>query len=160
MGTPRLRPEADIATAGASAAPLTRVAWRSFRRMLRYGCVGVAISLLYSLAVIACMQAPQLMTPTTASVLAFIVTLPVAYLAHRRITFSDRPYDTRQPLRFAFSTSTSFIVAVGGMYLITEVAGRNYLFGIAWNWLIIPVTNFLTYMFWVFRGARTKGKAA
>ena len=132
----------------------------SRRRMLRYGCVGIAISLLYSLAVIACMQAPQPMTPTMASVLAFIVTLPVGYLAHGRVTFSDRPYDTLQPLRFAVSTGTSFIVAVGGMYWITEIAGRNYLLGIAWNWLIIPATNFLTYMFWVFRAARSKGNAA
>jgi putative flippase GtrA len=137
-----------------------RMAWATFRRMLRYGCVGIAISLLYSLAVIACMQAPQPMTPTMASVLAFVVTLPVAYLAHGRVTFSDRPYDKFQPLRFAFSTGTSFIVAVGGMYWITEIAGRNYLLGIAWNWLIIPATNFLTYMFWVFRVARSKRKAA
>jgi putative flippase GtrA len=155
-----LPPEVESATVRSVAVPLTRMAWRSFRRMLRYGCVGIAISLLYSLAVIACMQAPQPMTPTMASVLAFIVTLPVGYLAHGRVTFSDRPYDTLQPLRFAISTGTSFIVAVGGMYWITEIAGRNYLLGIAWNWLIIPATNFLTYMFWVFRAARSKGNAA
>jgi putative flippase GtrA len=129
------------------------------RRAMRYGCVGFAISLLYSLAVIACVRLLQPISPTAASVIAFLITLPISYLAHGRISFSDRPYDTFQPLRFAVSTATSFVVAVGGMYWITDIAGGSYLLGIAWNWLIIPAVNFLAYMFWVFRAARNKGRA-
>lgn len=156
MGARQLPPEVESAAVGVVTVPFARVAWALLRRVLRYGCVGIAISLLYSLAVIACMQAPQAMSPTMASVLAFIATLPVCYLAHGRVTFSDRPFDMFQPLRFAFSTGTSFIVAVGGMYWITEIAGRSYLLGIAWNWLIIPAMNFFSYMFWVFRVARSR----
>lgn len=37
---------------------------------------------------------------------------------------------------------------------------RNYLLGIAWNRLIIPTMNFLTYMFWVFRESQRKGRTA
>jgi hypothetical protein len=58
------------------------------------------------------------------------------------------------------STTSSFIVAVGGVYGITEIASRNYLLGIAWNWLIIPTMDFLTYMFWVFRESGRKGRTA
>jgi putative flippase GtrA len=126
------------------------------RRVLRYGCAGIAISLLYSLAVIACVRVLHPISPTIASIIAFIIIVPVAYLAHGRVSFSDRPYDTFQPLRFAVSTTASFTVAVGGMYWITEIAGHSYLLGIAWNWLMIPTMNFLTYMFWVFRAARNK----
>ena len=82
--------------------------------------------------------------------------VPVAYLAHGKISFSDRPYDKFQPLRFAVSTTASFIIAIGGMYWITEIAGRSYLLGIAWNWLMIPVMNFLIYMFWVFRASKAE----
>jgi putative flippase GtrA len=129
------------------------------RRVVRYGCVGVTISLLYGLAVIAFMRVLHPISPTAASVAAFLVTSPLSYLAHRRVSFSDRPYDSFQPLRFAFSTVTSFVVAVGGMYWITEIVGQSYLLGIAWNWVIIPTMNFLTYMFWVFRTTRNKGGA-
>src|SRR4051812_41662514 len=126
---------------------------------MRYGCVGVAVSLLYSLAVVGCMWALNPISPTVASVIAFLVTLPVSYLSHRRVSFPDRPYDSFQPLRFVFSTAVAFIVAVGGMYWITEIAGRSYLLGIVWTWLIVPAMNFLAYMFWVFRATRNKGGA-
>jgi putative flippase GtrA len=128
--------------------------------VLRYACVGGAIALLYSLTVIVCMQVLDPISPTMASIVAFIITLPGSYIAHGRVSFSDRPYDGFQPLRFAFSTTTSFIVAIGGMYWITEIADRSYMLGITWNWLIIPAMNFLTYMVWVFRVARSKRRIA
>lgn len=146
--------EADSAAVGSLAALLVRADRVLLRRVLRYGCVGLAISLLYSLAVIACVQMLQPISPTVASILAFVVVLPVSYLAHGRVSFSDRSFDKFQPLRFAFSTAAAFVVAVGGMYWITEIAGRSYLLGIAWNWMIMPAMNFLAYMFWVFRTAR------
>lgn len=120
-------------------------------RVLRYGAVGLAISLIYSLTVIAAMHVLRPIGPTMASILAFGVVLPFSWLAHGRISFGDRPRDRFQPIRFALSTAASFAIAVGGMYWITAVAGRSYLLGIAWNWLIIPAANFVAYMFWVFR---------
>jgi putative flippase GtrA len=155
-----LRHEADSATVGTVAALLVRLEPAFLRRVLRYGCVGLAISALYSFAVIACVQLLHPISPTMASIVAFIIVLPVSYLAHGKVSFSDRPYDNFQPLRFALSTATSFIVAGGGMYWITEIVGRSYLLGIVWNWLIIPLMNFLTYMFWVFRTARNKERTA
>lgn len=148
--------EADGAAGGPVAALLMRADRVFLRRVLRYGCVGLAISLLYSLAVIACVQLLRPISPTVASILAFVAVLPVSYLAHGRVSFADRPFDTFQPLRFAFSTAAAFVVAVGGMYWITEIAGRSYLLGIAWNWMIMPTMNFLAYMFWVFRTGRSR----
>ena len=46
----------------------------------------------------------------------------------------------------------SFVISVGGMFLITEVMWLSYLFGIAWNWISVPAMNFGIYMFWVFHG--------
>ena len=126
------------------------------RRILRYGGVGVAISLLYSAAVIAAVHVLRPIGPTLASVLAFGAVLPISWLAHGRVSFGDRPRDAFQPLRFAVSTTASFVIAVGGMYWITAIAGRSYLLGIAWNWAIIPAMNFIAYMFWVFRRAQNR----
>lgn len=121
------------------------------RRIVRYGCVGFGIALFYSLVVIICVRVVPSLSPTMASIAAFVMTLPLSYLAHGRVSFADRPFDSFQPMRFAVSNAMSFTVAVGGMYGITELAGQSYLVGIAWNWIIIPAMNFLTYMFWVFR---------
>lgn len=126
-----------------------------FRRVLVYGCVGVGVSLFYSFAVVAFVHLFYPLSPTIASIVAFGTTLPVAYFAHARISFADRAYDTFQPLRFALLTAASFVVSIGGMYWITEIAGRSYLLGIAWSWFIIPLMNFASYLFLVFRTVRT-----
>ena len=125
------------------------------RRLARYGSVGLAVSLFYSLAVIAFVHFWPPLGPTVASVIAFIVALPIAYFAHRNISFFDSQRDTFQPLRFAVTTAASFVLAVGGMYWITEIARRDYLLGIAWNWLVIPAVNFVVYIVWVFRATQT-----
>jgi len=125
------------------------------RRIARYGAVGLAVSLFYSLAVIACVHFWPPLGPTLASAIAFVVTLPIAYFAHRNISFFDSQRDAFQPLRFAVTTAASFVLAVGGMYWITEIAGRDFLLGIAWNWLCIPAVNFVVYIVWVFRATKT-----
>ena len=153
-----MRHEVSLAGRGPVAALVARLDRTFVRRVGRYGCVGVAVSVFYSLAVIACVRGLHPITPTEASVIAFVLTLPVSYLAHGRVTFADRPADKFQPLRFGLSTAMSFVVAVGGMYWITEIAGRSYLLGIAWNFLIIPGTNFLVYLLWVFRPIRNTGR--
>lgn len=129
-------------------------------RILRYGGVGLAVSLIYSLAVIVAVHVLRPIGPTAASVLAFGIILPMSWLAHGRISFGDRPRDAFQPLRFALTTTASFVIAVGGMYWITAIAGRSYLLGIAWNWMVIPAMNFTIYMVWVFRSARNTGSTA
>ena len=147
-------PDADSPMARPVAAWLVHLVSPAIRRVLIYGCVGVAASVFYSLAVIAFVHLLHPISPTVASIVAFGTTLPIAYFAHARISFSDRAYDTFQPLRFTLFTAASFVVSIGGMYWITEIAGRSYLLGIAWNWLIIPAMNFISYLLWVFRTAR------
>jgi nitrite reductase/ring-hydroxylating ferredoxin subunit/putative flippase GtrA len=120
-------------------------------RIWRYGIVGLAVSVAYSLAVVLAVHLLPTHNPTAASAVAFAVLLPIAYLAHRSVAFSDAAADALQPLRFAVSTTATFLIAVGGMYTVTEIFGRSYLFGIALNWALIPAANFLIYLFWVFR---------
>ncbi len=120
-------------------------------RIWRYGIVGLAVSVAYSLAVVVAVHALPTHNPTAASAVAFAALLPIAYLAHGSVAFSDAAPDPFQPLRFAVSTAATFLIAVGGMYAVTEIFGRSYLFGIALNWALIPAANFLIYLFWVFR---------
>lgn len=120
------------------------------KRVLRYGIVGLVISIVYSLAVVLVVQF-DMRNATGASALAFAVIQPVAYYAHRHVTFSDAGHDPFQPARFAVTTVSTFLITIGGMYVVTSVLGRSYLVGIALNWALIPALNFLIYMVWVFR---------
>jgi nitrite reductase/ring-hydroxylating ferredoxin subunit/putative flippase GtrA len=120
-------------------------------RTLRYGVVGFAVSVAYSLAVVLAVHSLPTHNATLASAIVFAVMLPIAYLAHRSIAFYDAPPDPFQPLRFGVSTVSTFLIAVGGMYAVTEILGRSYLLGIALNWALIPAVNFLIYLYWVFR---------
>jgi nitrite reductase (NADH) small subunit len=136
-------------------------------RTLRYGIVGFAVSVAYSLAVVLAVHSLPAHSATLASGIVFAVMLPIAYLAHRSIAFFDAKADPFQPLRFAVSTVSTFLIAVGGMYVVTEILGRSYLLGIALNWALIPAVNFLIYLYWVFRvgahrsvATRTLGCAA
>lgn len=136
--------------------PGARAAIGVVARMLRYGAVGVAVSVAYSLAVILAVRELPGHDAAWASAIAFALLLPLAYLGHRHIAFGDAARDPFQPLRFGVSTTSSFVVAVGGMYLVTEVLGRSYLVGIALNWALIPASNFLIYLFWVFPVTRVE----
>ena len=128
-------------------------------RVLRYGMVGLAVSLVHSLMIVACVYLLAPLSPTIASAVSFVILLPLTYVVHRDITFADRAGDRFQFLRFATTTASSFTIAIGGMYVITELLHRSYLLGIAWNWLAIPGVNFLVFMIWVFRHPARDGAA-
>lgn len=152
MPPPEPRPDALDAVLAVLPAPL--------RRLARYGVMGVAVSLFYSLTVITLVASRTRLDPTLASVIAFVLTLPVGWLAHRGVSFADRPRDRLQPLRYGLTTGASFAAAVGGMYVITRLAGLSFLLGIAWNWVIIPLANFAAYLMFVFRAPRAGDSAA
>lgn len=128
---------------------------RFFGRILRYGVVGIVISVIYSLSVVALVDGLDFANPTAASVVVFILVLPLAYTAHRRVTFFDAAPHMTAPLRFGVTTATSFIITTGGMYLVTVVFEQSYLYGIALNWVVIPTVNFLIYYLWVFRTGKS-----
>lgn len=140
--------------------PVEPRVWRFAKRVLRYGVVGLVISIAYSLVVVLIVGQFHMRNATEASALAFILVQPIAYFAHRHVTFSDAARDPFQPLRFAVTTVSTFLVAIGGMYVATDMLGRSYLLGIALNWALIPAINFLIYLLWVFRlGNRQRGDA-
>jgi putative flippase GtrA len=122
-----------------------------YARVLKYGAVGVAGSMLYSLLVMLLVDQVGMASATLASALAFAAILPLSYAAHRWVTFSDATFDPLAALRFAGTTTASFLVATGGMYFATQVLARSYLLGIALTWMLIPTVNFLVYLIWVFR---------
>lgn len=121
-----------------------------FFRLLRYGGIGIAVSMLYSGLVFAAVEFFGVRSPTLASSIAFILVLPVSFFAHRKLSFHDAARDTRQSYRFAAVAIASFIVAVGGMQVMTETMNLHYAFGIIVAWVLVPVANFAINSLWVF----------
>lgn len=137
-----MRAPAPLAAASARLPP-------GLRRIMLYGVVGASASIFYSALIVVLVNATAL-RPTAASALAFFLTIPASFTLHRALPFADRPRDPHQAARFALTNVSSFLLAVGGMYLITEHLGASYWFGIAWNWISVPAMNFLILTLWVF----------
>jgi putative flippase GtrA len=125
-----------------------------FVRIARYGVVGTVLTVVYSIAIVAFVSGLHLPSPTLASILAYAVMLPLAYLAHRYVTFRDAAADPSQPWRFAVTTTAGFVVSTGGMYWLNAVLGYSYYYGIGLTWALIPAANFAIYLVWVFRPGR------
>lgn len=123
---------------------------RLLRQFLRYGIVGISVSVLYSLTVIVLVSFLQLLRPPIASVVAFFCVMPVGFLSHRHYSFASKEHPAGQVWRFVATNVSSFLVSVGGMYVVTDILQISYLFGIAWAWVAVPAVNFLIYLFWVF----------
>ena len=124
---------------------------RLISSIIRYGMIGIAISIVYSAGVVFLVALMGSESATLASVLVFVAVAPIAYAAHRYVTFFDASRDAWQPLRYAVTTISSFLVTTAGMYVVTKVLGSSYLIGIALNWALIPAMNFAIYFIWVFR---------
>lgn len=141
-------PPKSVRLLGAALAQLRRT---QLGRVLLYAVIGTVVSLIYMLLIVAFVHLLPNLHPTGDTILAFIVTQPLAYAAHARLSFGDRVFDQRQPWRFVLSNLTSLVFSVGGMYVITEWLHRSYLWGLVWNWVMIPLVNFGLLGAWVFR---------
>jgi putative flippase GtrA len=117
----------------------------------RYALVGVSVSILYSLIVVALVGGLGAARPTYASVLAFLAVSPVSYVMQARFAFRDAARDQSQPFRFAVMATSSFAAATAAMYLVTETLAWSYLVGIFINWIVIPAVNLFINLVWVFR---------
>jgi putative flippase GtrA len=121
-----------------------------FLRLLRYGGIGIGVSLLYSGLVAAAVDVLGIRSATMASTVAFLLALPVSLVAHRMVSFRDANADPRSSYRFAVIAVVSFVCAVGGMKLMTDIWKLHYVFGILVAWALVPAANFIINTLWVF----------
>lgn len=127
---------------------------RLIERILRYGISGCIVAALFSLAVVALVRLLPAIGPVGAGIIAFCLAQPIGYATHRMISYPDaglEPDETaKSRVRFVVTNLVGFVIATGGMALMTGILHRSYLWGIALNWALIPGANFAIYLFWVF----------
>jgi putative flippase GtrA len=121
-----------------------------FGRLLRYGVVGVGLALLYSLLTVLFHESRFLPDPTEASMLAFLLTAPVSFFAHSRITYADADRDHTQWRRFGISLLSGFVISVGAMKSV-DLLGKPYWIALVIGWFLVPAVNYVVNAIWVFR---------
>jgi putative flippase GtrA len=128
---------------------------RLVERILRYGVSGCTVAVLFSLTVVALVRLLPATGAVGASAIAFCLIQPVGYAVHRMISYPDSSVQLHEKaasrLRFVITNLGGFVIAIGGMALVTDVFHQSYLWGIVLNWLLIPGLNFVIYLYWVFR---------
>lgn len=128
-----------------------------FSRLLGFGLVGGLATLIYAVLVVMLVELLGL-SATLAAILAFILATLVSYVGHSRWVFGDRlvglaPYGRLG--RFYGVTLVSFGLNVGGMFLISEVAGWHYGWGVAFSCLVVPLVTFWLHNRWTFENRRS-----
>lgn len=124
------------------------------QRLAGFGVVGVIATLTYAIAVIVLVESLAL-APAVAAVLAFVVAMQVSYLGNVRWVFADRVTNSEQAgliIRFVGVSSLSFILNVGGMYILTELAELSYWWGVVFSVVAVPLVTFLAHNSWTFSG--------
>jgi len=125
---------------------------RRFERVIRYIAAGAGVTLVYSLVTIALVSGGIEQDPTVASVLASLITFPVAFMVHKAITYVDVPFDRAQWLRFGIIALCNLVIAAGSMKAV-DLVHMPYGIGLAIGWVLIPVFNYTINAVWVFRTA-------
>jgi putative flippase GtrA len=117
-------------------------------RLARFGLVGVASGLSYAAAT-ALLVSGLRAGPVHASLVGYVLSVPVSFLGHRGFSFRSRGHLSTEARRFLVSQALNLSVAA----LVMDRAKAlhvSYLWGVGATIVLIPIANFLMMHFWVF----------
>jgi putative flippase GtrA len=117
-------------------------------RLVRFGMVGVASGLVYA-GVTALLVSRLVAGPVHASLVGYVLSVPVSFLGHRGFSFRSRGRLTVEARRFLLGQALNLTVTA----LVMDRAKAlhiSYLWGIGATIVLIPIANFLLMHFWVF----------
>jgi putative flippase GtrA len=129
-----------------------------YGRLIRFVLVGGGVTLIYTLLTAGLIMGPLAGHRVWASAAASVVTIPISFLVHRRITYADTPRHTGQSTRFTLIALANLLVNTGNMTLSAELHWPFWTALMA-GWVIVPMVNFALNTLWVFRAARFLGLA-
>lgn len=85
-----------------------------------------------------------------ASLWASLASIPLSFLIHRRITYSDTRYEGAQWARFVLIAVSNLAINLGVMQG-SRWLGWPFWAALVVGWFLVPVSNFLLNAAWVFR---------
>jgi putative flippase GtrA len=131
---------------------LSRMVMRSDHfRLIRYLLAGVAVSLGYTLTIVALVDWAALLGPEAANVVSLVLWTIISYLVHREFTFRfDGAYRGTVP-RFIFIFGLKLLASVAVIAVMTKYYKSSYLIGVFLNWVVMPLISYVAMKFWVFQ---------
>lgn len=134
------------------ASAILAIPFRHKRLLTSYGMVGITLTALYlcaSLGLRYLLSMPaQFASPT-----AFLLCVPIAYLAQSTIVFQSRWLNAKQMMRFIVTMITGFAIATAAVPLLSWTLGLPEIISLLSVSLFVPIANFIIFRFWVFDGS-------
>lgn len=121
-------------------------------RLLRYVAVGGGLAIFNSAFTFCLVSAELVRDPVPATIVATLLTQPLAFMAHRNLTFSDAHRDSSAIWRFLVVGATTLACSVLLMRIVLEMAWPFWS-ALIFGWFVIPIANLVVNSLWVFRVA-------
>jgi putative flippase GtrA len=147
---------------GLEAAPISRPALlrhllASFRfakawSLARYFVAGSIVSFGYTITVILLVDQLGWFSPSSGSLVSFVLWTPASFLSHRDFTFrADEGAGSTAALKFVIVFGLRFAASGLAVLLVTDYLHLHYLFGLLVNWILLPAISYFVMRFWVFQ---------
>jgi putative flippase GtrA len=137
----------------ASATQTWSLVWFDQRfKIGRYALVGSAVSIGYTINVVAFVEILHWPSPEWASALSFVIWTPISYLAHRDFTFIVHRPGLASLLKFVAAFVARFAASAYSVHLVATL-GLHYIVGVMANWIVLPLISYLILDLWVFRAS-------
>jgi putative flippase GtrA len=122
-------------------------------RLIRYFVAGVAVSLGYTVSVVALVDWVAFISPEDANAISLGFWTIISYIVHREFTFRFDGTYGGSALRFIVVFLLKLVASVGVIAFITKYCQSSYLIGVALNWVILPLISYVAMRLWVFERA-------
>lgn len=118
-------------------------------RVIRFGAAGLIATLCYLVLANALVWGVRL-SPLSASVVAYLISLVVSYLLQSRFTFRLRKDSVEQMTRFLITSAVGLCLCWVITYVTTHVLGWPFVAGTLLICILIPLVNYSLFQGWVF----------
>jgi putative flippase GtrA len=118
-------------------------------RVIRFGAAGVIATLCYLVLANALVWG-SILSPLSASLAAYLISLMVSYLLQSRFTFGLRKDSMEQVTRFSITSIIGLCLCWVITYVTSHVLGWPYFAGTLLICILIPVINYSLFQGWVF----------
>jgi putative flippase GtrA len=120
-----------------------------FGRLMRFGVVGVAATLVYAGATLLAVEVFGF-SPVPASIFGQLVAMGVSYAGHSRFSFGVRTDHRAFGWRFLLIAVLTFTLNAVVTWLLTDVLRMSHRISVAIVTVLIPLVNYFCNRFWVF----------
>jgi putative flippase GtrA len=120
-------------------------------RPMRYLFAGIAVSLGYTLTIVALVDWSALLSPEAANIASLVLWTAISYIIHREFTFRfDGAYGDSTK-RFIFIFILKLLASVAMISVMTRHYQSSYLIGVFLNWVMLPLVSYVAMKLWVFQ---------